>query len=335
MEPESAFYEDPVLVLDFQSLYPSMIIAHNLCFSTCMGKLRSGVSSRRKTEEGGDEGKREGGTRAVNSGNIGGNGGISANGNGNCSGGVIGNDIGNGSGSIVELAGTVIPTYKKGMEGGDQGENEFDEDDDEDTEAVAVAEGDGYSGAARGYHSRPYRRRGRTAYAGPDDYEGESRGIRAGGRGEERGAGRGWMRDINQRGGQLPANYARDDNNYINNGVPSVVSVSADTTERLGFLRYPEELSAAAAYDHFHNEIPISHLSSCSSSSFSSSSSAAASGATTTVRTSSFSRTARAIDPESIRCTLECFSDNSPYISPNGSMFCSKQKREGIVTCNS
>ena len=33
MEPESRFYADgPVVVLDFQSLYPSQIIAYNLCF---------------------------------------------------------------------------------------------------------------------------------------------------------------------------------------------------------------------------------------------------------------------------------------------------------------
>ena len=38
MEPRSTMYEDPVCVLDFQSLYPSMIIAYNLCFSTCIGR---------------------------------------------------------------------------------------------------------------------------------------------------------------------------------------------------------------------------------------------------------------------------------------------------------
>ncbi|MQM19565.1 hypothetical protein Taro_052570 [Colocasia esculenta] len=43
LEPESGFYADPVVVLDFQSLYPSMIIAYNLCYCTCLGR---GLSSR-------------------------------------------------------------------------------------------------------------------------------------------------------------------------------------------------------------------------------------------------------------------------------------------------
>lgn len=39
MEPHSRFYADPMIVLDFQSLYPSMIIAYNYCFSTCLGRV--------------------------------------------------------------------------------------------------------------------------------------------------------------------------------------------------------------------------------------------------------------------------------------------------------
>lgn len=39
MEPESNYYTDPVVVLDFQSLYPSMMIAYNYCFTTCLGRV--------------------------------------------------------------------------------------------------------------------------------------------------------------------------------------------------------------------------------------------------------------------------------------------------------
>lgn len=41
MEPNSAFYKSPMVVLDFQSLYPSLIIAYNICYSTLLGRLKN------------------------------------------------------------------------------------------------------------------------------------------------------------------------------------------------------------------------------------------------------------------------------------------------------
>ncbi|KRX00969.1 Ribonuclease H-like domain [Pseudocohnilembus persalinus] len=39
LEPPKLFYVDPVLILDFQSLYPSIMISHNICYSTCLGHI--------------------------------------------------------------------------------------------------------------------------------------------------------------------------------------------------------------------------------------------------------------------------------------------------------
>jgi DNA polymerase delta subunit 1 len=34
LEPTTGFYREPVATLDFASLYPSIMMAHNLCYST-------------------------------------------------------------------------------------------------------------------------------------------------------------------------------------------------------------------------------------------------------------------------------------------------------------
>jgi DNA polymerase zeta len=39
LEPESGHHQDPVVVCDFTALYPSLIIAYNLCYSTVFGHL--------------------------------------------------------------------------------------------------------------------------------------------------------------------------------------------------------------------------------------------------------------------------------------------------------
>ena len=38
IEPERGFYNKPIATLDFASLYPSIIIAHNLCHTTQIRK---------------------------------------------------------------------------------------------------------------------------------------------------------------------------------------------------------------------------------------------------------------------------------------------------------
>jgi DNA polymerase zeta len=39
MEPDTRFYSSPMIVLDFQSLYPSIMISHNYCYSTLIGRV--------------------------------------------------------------------------------------------------------------------------------------------------------------------------------------------------------------------------------------------------------------------------------------------------------
>lgn len=46
MEPEAGAYEHPVAVLDFESLYPSLMIAYNLCYSTALGQVETWTSER-------------------------------------------------------------------------------------------------------------------------------------------------------------------------------------------------------------------------------------------------------------------------------------------------
>jgi DNA polymerase elongation subunit (family B) len=52
MEPISRFYTSPVLVLDFRSLYPSMMMAHNICFSTCLGKIPTAAAVNNASADG-------------------------------------------------------------------------------------------------------------------------------------------------------------------------------------------------------------------------------------------------------------------------------------------
>ena len=57
LEPESAHYEDPIVVCDFTALYPSLVIAYNLCYSTCAGRLEYHSTRREMRTEGRTTGK--------------------------------------------------------------------------------------------------------------------------------------------------------------------------------------------------------------------------------------------------------------------------------------
>ena len=57
LEPQSGHYEDPVVVCDFTALYPSLVIAYNLCYSTCIGKLEYHSTRREMRLEGRTSGR--------------------------------------------------------------------------------------------------------------------------------------------------------------------------------------------------------------------------------------------------------------------------------------
>lgn len=38
IEPKRGYYNDPIATLDFSSLYPSIIMAHNLCYTTLLNR---------------------------------------------------------------------------------------------------------------------------------------------------------------------------------------------------------------------------------------------------------------------------------------------------------
>ena len=38
LEPDKGYYTHPIATLDFASLYPSIMMAHNLCYTTLMSE---------------------------------------------------------------------------------------------------------------------------------------------------------------------------------------------------------------------------------------------------------------------------------------------------------
>ena len=52
LEPQSGIQSDPLVVCDFTALYPSLMIAYNLCYSTCAGRLSYHTTRREMRREG-------------------------------------------------------------------------------------------------------------------------------------------------------------------------------------------------------------------------------------------------------------------------------------------
>jgi hypothetical protein len=57
LEPQSGHYQDPVVVCDFTALYPSLVIAYNLCYSTVSGSLSYHTTRSEMQQQGATTGK--------------------------------------------------------------------------------------------------------------------------------------------------------------------------------------------------------------------------------------------------------------------------------------
>ncbi|MCJ1422057.1 DNA-directed DNA polymerase delta [Xylographa parallela] len=51
IEPEKGYYDSPIATLDFVSLYPSIIQAHNLCYTTLLDKMKIDRLGLKKDED--------------------------------------------------------------------------------------------------------------------------------------------------------------------------------------------------------------------------------------------------------------------------------------------
>lgn len=51
LEPKTAYYSQPIATLDFSSLYPSIMMAHNLCYSTLLNKSQVGALNFKEGED--------------------------------------------------------------------------------------------------------------------------------------------------------------------------------------------------------------------------------------------------------------------------------------------
>lgn len=48
MDPKSGFYRSPIATLDFASLYPSIMMAHNLCYTTLVRRQNADLMGLKK-----------------------------------------------------------------------------------------------------------------------------------------------------------------------------------------------------------------------------------------------------------------------------------------------